>query len=710
MRTQVQKLKQDKQVSSQNLRNIGIAAHIDAGKTTLSERFLFYTGRIHKMGEVHAKGTPAATMDSGKIEIDMGITISSAATRCQWGEYAINLIDTPGHVDFTIEVERSLRVLDGAVMALCAVGGVQSQTLTVDRQIRRYQLPRIAFINKMDRAGANPGRVVDELRQRLGLNAHTLQAPLFEGGDIVGVLDLVRRRAIYFDGEFGQVLRDVEVPPENREFVLARRQELFEALAEVDEEIARIFLEERDATATELEAAIRRATLALRFTPVLLGSAYKNVGVQPLLDAVCAYLPTPDERLNRAFDQDQNEAEVELVSDPDLPLVMLAFKTRQTPQGLLVYGRIYQGRVKAGEQIWNVNRARESRVSRIVRMHADKMEALEWAQAGDVVAFPGLDCASGDSFTGDKARLTLASMFVPEPVVSLAVESEGRDSYKALAKALEKFCREDPTFRFRMDSETGGLVISGMGELHLEIYLRRMADEFGLQVRTGPPGVAYRETPSVRAQFDYLLKKQDGGQGQYARIVGYMEPVNSSDDEFAEGDDNATNSDFEFLDLTTGGCIPREFMKGVRAGFEGLLDAGTLRGSPVIGLRVVITDGETHSKDSSEMAFRHCAEIVFRETFGRTAPVILEPIMRVDIEGPEEFLGSITALVNRRRGLIRMSQSDGARCRIEALAPLAELFGFAGVLRSATRGQADFGMEFQKYERGPAERLKASNT
>lgn len=672
------------------LRNIGIAAHIDAGKTTLSERILFYAGRIHRMGEVHtaAQGT-ATTMDHNPQEIQMGITIQSAATRFDWKEHTFHLIDTPGHVDFTVEVERSLRVMDGAVLVLCAVGGVQPQTRTVDRQMRRYELPRIAFVNKLDRVGADPERVIGELREKLGLNARALQIPVDYGdGGLGALVDLVTERLVTFHGDQGRDVRDAPLPAELGDETRARRADLIEAVAELDERMAEAYLAGTPVSADELQAAIRRATLALRFTPVLLGAAFKNRGVQSLLDAVAAYLPAPEERATIAYGP---EGEESLLSGrPDAAAVLFAFKSEESKQNSYAWVRLYQGRIRPGDRLRNARTGELQRIARIVRLHAGRQEETDLLESGDIGACFGLAAASGDTYTAPGLNLRLTELFVAAPVITLAIEPADREAEKRFARTLAKLAAEDPTLRIVRDAESGQTLMQGMGELHLQIKRERMATEFGCATVAGAPRVAYRETVTRRAEFDVLWKKQEGGQGQYARIAGYLEPLGSDADE-----------EFEFRSEVRGGSIPSEFIPACRRGFAEQLEAGLLLGAPVKGLRVVVVDGDAHVKDSSDLAFRNCARECFREAYGRAGPVALEPLMRVTIEGPADFQGGMIGLLQQRRGVVMGLEQSSDISRIEAEAPVAEMFGFAGPLRSATRGMGEFSMEFARYARVP---------
>jgi elongation factor G len=669
-------------VDLHRLRNIGISAHIDSGKTTLTERVLYYTRRIRAIHDVKGKDGVGAKMDSMELERERGITIQSAATHCTWRDHHINIIDTPGHVDFTIEVERSLRVLDGAVLVLCGVAGVQSQTLTVDRQMRRYRVPRLVFVNKLDRSGANPFRVVTELREKLKLNAVLLQVPIGVEAEHEGVVDLVTMRAVYFDGEFGERIREGDVPAAILPEAERRRQELLDAAAMFDDTLLEAVLEDR-ATPEMIREAVRRGTVAMQLCPVLVGSAYKNRGVQPLLDAVTYYLPDPTEVSNDASDLERGEERFPIRVDPGDKLIALAFKLEEGRFGQLTYVRLYQGTLRRGDTIYNSRTDRETRVGRLVRMHADEMEEIESAGAGDIVALFGIDCASGDTFTSGRWRVALGSIHVPEAVVHLSIKPKDRATEAKLAKALARFTKEDPTFRTRVDEESGQTIVSGMGELHLDVYVERMRREYGAEVEVGAPQVAYREAISQRANFDYVHKKQTGGSGQYGRVSGYIEPLESGD--------------FEFVNEVRMGAIAAEYIPSVEKGFRAMLRKGQLIGFPVTGLRVVLNDGAMHSVDSSDNAFQAAARGAFRQVYGLAKPQILEPIMSVAVEGPGEFQGAFVKTVLQRRGMIVGTTEAEGFVRVEADVPLSEMFGYSTDLRSASQGKAEYTMEFSRY-------------
>jgi elongation factor G len=665
------------------LRNIGISAHIDSGKTTLTERILFYTQRIHRIKEVRGKDGGGATME---LERERGITITSAATHCEWAGHRINIIDTPGHVDFTIEVERSLRVLDGAILVLCGVAGVQSQSMTVDRQMRRYRVPRIAFINKLDRSGANPQRVVNQLREKLRHNAVLMQLPMGLEAKHEGIVDLVAMKALYFEGGSGEKVREAEIPDALRDEAEAARENMLDAVSMFSDELTEAILEEK-VTEELIQQAVRRGTLSLELTPVFLGSAYKNKGVQPLLDAVAHYLPSPLEVENSGVDLANNEAPIALSTDPNKPLVALAFKLEEGRYGQLTYLRVYQGRLERGANILNSRTRKRHKVGRLVRMHADDMEEIEASGAGDIVAIFGIECASGDTFTDESVLVAMSSMHVPDPVIALSLKADQKHQAN-LAKALGRFTREDPTFRTYVDDESGETIISGMGELHLDVYVERMRREYGVSVETGAPQVAYREALSQRAEFNYTHKKQTGGSGQYARVAGYVEPA-------GEG------QDFEFVNEVRGGAIPTEFIPSVEKGLQASLQKGGLIGFPVIGVRVVVNDGQAHSVDSSDMAFQTAARDAFREVYPRAKPIILEPVMKLAVEGPVEFQGQVLKTIMQRRGNVIGTTEDAGFCQVEAEVPLAEMFGYATDLRSATQGKAEFSLEFARYLPAP---------
>jgi len=679
------------------IRNIGISAHIDSGKTTLTERILFYTGRIHAIHEVRGKDGVGAKMDSMDLEREKGITIQSAATYCVWKgskeqleDININIIDTPGHVDFTIEVERALRVLDGAILVLDSGKGVQSQSITVDRQMKRYRVPRIAFVNKMDNPGANYERVADMLKEKLGHHPVKLQVPIGAEDKFQGLIDPILGKAYFFEGEDGEIVKEVDVPAEFAEKTKQAREEIVQQVADVDDALAEKFINEEPVSNDELKAAIRRATLALKMTPVMCGSAIKNKGVQLLLDGVVAYLPNPMEVVNEGHDQDANEAKVVIQSDSSKPFVGLAFKLQQDKYGQLTYFRIYQGSVTSGDTIYNIsNERRKVRVPRMFRMHSDDREELQTAEAGDIVAFYGVEASSGETFTDGKVNYTLTSMHVPAAVISLAVAPKDRSAETNFSKALNRFTKEDPTFRVHQDEESQQTIISGMGELHLDIYMERMRREYNCDVIAGKPQVAYRETVTQRSEIAYTHKKQTGGSGQYGKIGGFMEPLPS----------DAVEA-YEFVDEIVGGAIPKEFIGACDKGFKEAIKKGALIGFPIVGVRVTINDGASHAVDSSEMAFKTAALMGFREAYSGAKPTILEPIMKVEVEAPVEFQGSVVGQVNQRRGVILETKSDDV-VTITAQVPLNTMFGYSTDLRSATQGKGNYTMEFAHYAAVP---------
>tara|TARA_B100000686_G_scaffold346584_1_gene433570 strand:- start:1596 stop:3815 length:2220 start_codon:yes stop_codon:yes gene_type:complete len=711
-------------MSIENLRNIGISAHIDSGKTTLSERILFYAGRLHRMEEVHDGG--GATMDHMDLEQERGITITSAATCVDWGQHQINLIDTPGHVDFTVEVERSLRVLDGAVLVLCGVGGVQSQSLTVDRQIKRYGVPRVIFINKLDRTGADPMRVCEEVRARLGVTAVLMQLPIGLGADLQGVVDLVTMQSVYFDGNNGEDLRREAIPESMQDEAAVAREEMLEQLAMFDDELMELCLEDREISEEMIHRIVRRATIDLAIAPVFLGSAYRNKGVQPLLDAVVGYLPSPGDCETTAYASSQSPAitqvdeadetgqpeeeldsdseeidqavqaqegdqnEIQLQPDPSATLVAMTFKIVDDAFGQLTFTRIYQGTLERGGTYYNQRTRRKERFSRIYRMHAENREEVDRAEAGDIVAVMGIEANSGDTYASIRDFCTLEGMFVPEPVIGVAVRPQDRLDEDRLTQALQRFRREDPTFRVATDPETNEVVIKGMGELHLEVYLERIRREYKVVVESGAPQVAYREAPTRAADFNYRHKKQTGGAGQFAHIVGRLDVFDGTDDE-----------PFEFEDNIVGGRIPRQYIPSIEKGFQGCLEKGPVARYPVIGVRVELNDGSYHEVDSSDKAFQTAAAACFRENFRKMKPVLLEPIMNIEIECPRDFQGAVTGDLNSRRGMVLSSDMAGEICTICAQVPLSETFGYATDLRSLSQGQATFTMELDCYRRVP---------
>ncbi len=685
------------------VRNIGISAHIDSGKTTLTERILYYTARIHAIHEVKGKDGVGAKMDSMELERERGITIQSAATFCQWppdakakaimsvpgspitDQHHINIIDTPGHVDFTIEVERSLRVLDGAIMVLCGVAGVQSQSYTVDRQMRRYKVPRIAFVNKLDRTGANPFRVRDQLREKLKLHPVLIQLPIGLEDKLEGVIDLIEMVSFKFFGDNGEQIERGPIDADMVEQAQTARDEMLDQLSMVNDELTEAILEDK-VTPTLLRKCLRDSTIALKCTPVMLGSALGNKGVQLLLDGVCNFLPEPRDVENIALDLSKEEEPVVLPCDPKQPLVMLAFKLEDGRYGQLTYVRIYSGEVRKDDFIVNSRNGKKVKVGRLVRMHSDDKEDIVEASAGDICALFGIDCNSGDTFTDGTVNYAMTSMFIPSAVISVAIKAKDSGSEINMSKALNRFTREDPTFKCWVDPESNETIVAGMGELHLDVYIERMKREYKAEVVTSPPQVAYRETIGQRVEFNYTHKKQTGGSGQYGRVAGYAEPF---------------DGDFEFADEIKGGAIPREFIPSCEKGFKSMIAKSPRLGVPVVGLRVALNDGQSHAVDSSDNAFQEAARGAFREFFTRAKPKILEPIMKVSIEGPAEFAGNMLSLIMQRRGIVLGSTEEDGNSRVDAEVPLADMFGFSTPLRSATQGKSEFTMEFAKYSEVP---------
>ncbi|MBW1649809.1 MAG: elongation factor G [Deltaproteobacteria bacterium] len=668
----------------QKVRNIGISAHIDSGKTTLTERILFYTDRIHTIHDVKGKDGVGATMDSMELEKERGITIASAATYCQWSGHEINIIDTPGHVDFTIEVERALRVLDGAILVLCAVGGVQSQSITVDQQMKRYKAPCIAFINKCDRSGASPFRAIKQLKEKLGHNAVALQIPIGLEADFKGVMDLVKMKAIYFEGSNGEEVKIEDIPDNLVAEAEAKREELIDAASIFSDPLTEAALEDR-VTETLLIDAVRIGTLRRELTPVLLGSAYKNKGVQPLLDAVGYYLPSPDEVKNEALDMDNDEMSIELKADINEPLAAYAFKLEDGRYGQLTYVRVYQGKLAKGDTVFNIRVGKKVKIGRLVKLHANQMEDVEAINAGHIGALFGIECSSGDTFVSLGSNFSMTSMFVPDPVISLAIFAKDNKNQINMSKALNRFTKEDPTFKTFINQDTNETIIEGMGELHLEVYIERMRREYGAEIDTGKPQVAYKETITRKAVFNYVHKKQTGGAGQFGRIAGWIEPV--------------TDEDFVFENKIKGGAIPIQFIPACEKGFRESIKKGPKHKFPVTGIKIVVNDGASHAVDSSEMAFFAAAKGAFLEGYAKASPIVLEPIMKVVVESSAEFQGPVIGSLNQRRGIIIGSHDEGAFCFIEAQVPLSEMFGYSTVLRSLTKGTAQFTMEFTTYRK-----------
>ena len=673
-----------------NTRNIGISAHIDSGKTTLTERILYYAGKIHKIEEVRGKGS-GATMDHMELEKEKGITITSAATTVNWDDKKINIIDTPGHVDFTVEVERSLRVLDGAILVLCGVAGIQSQSITVDRQMKRYKVPRLAFINKLDRMGANPEKGIQGIRDVLGLNAVAMQIPIGLEDHLEGVVDLISMKAIYFDGEKGDDIRYEEIPEHLQEQAQQSRNDMLEAVSMFDDQMMEDLLEEKEISETAIHDAVCKGVQTLEFCPVFLGSAFKNRGVQPLLDAITRYLPSPlDAVPSQATDLDSGE-KLTLECDPDKPTIAMAFKLTEEQFGQLTYTRIYQGSLNKGDQIVNSRTGRKLRVGRMVRMHSNDRENTDHAEAGDIIAMVGVECASGDTFCGEGIKVTCESIFAPDPVISLAVRGEDNDQQMKMSKALGRFMREDPTFHVRTDEESGETVISGMGELHLDIYIERMRREYAVDVIVGAPQVNYREAITSTAEFDHLHKKQTGGSGQYAGVTGMIEPL-------AEDHENG----FEFVNQIFGGAIPSEHIPACEKGFKDVMSKGPLAAFPMVGVKVTLNDGKYHDVDSSDLAYQLAARTAMRDAVKKSSPVLMEPVMKVEVETPSDFQGSVIGDLSSRRGVVYGTEVNGDDTVINAGVPLGEMFGYATQLRSLTSGKANYSMEFEKYNRCPA--------
>ena len=674
-------------------RNIGISAHIDSGKTTLTERILYFTNRIHAIHEVRGKDGVGATMDSMELERERGITIQSAATYATWKDITLNIIDTPGHVDFTVEVERSLRVLDGAILVLCGVAGVQSQSITVDRQMRRYNVPRLAFVNKCDRSGANPFRVCDQLREKLKLNSVMMVIPIGLEDKIKGVVDLVRMRAVYFEGERGKIVREDDIPAELMDQAKEYREKLLDNISQYSEEMTDLLLEEKEIPEELIKKTVREATISLTLCPVYCGSAYKDVGVQVLLDAVGDYLPSPYDVTNTALDLDNNEAKIELIPEDDKPLVAYAFKLEDGRFGQLSYIRVYQGTLKKGMTIYNMSTKKKHTVGRLCRMHADNMEEIEQSRSGDIVALFGIDCASGTTFTDGKLNVNMTSMFVPNPVIELVIEAKNRDQLSNLSKGLNRFTKEDPTFRVEVDKESGQTIIKGMGELHLDVYIERLRREYGVDLQTGNPQVAYRETITKASKFDYTHKKQTGGSGQYAKVQGMIEPLVQ-----AEGEEQ---KNYEFVSEIVGGAISKDFIPACDKGFQSSMENGGLIGFPIVNVRVRLQDGQMHEVDSSDMAFMIASRMAFRQAYANAGATILEPVMKVEVETPAEFQGAVLGNLNQRRGMIQGSSENNGYAVLIAEVPLSEMFGYATELRSMTQGKAEFTMEFARYGEVP---------
>ena len=673
-------------VSLENTRNIGVMAHIDAGKTTFSERVLFHTGKIHKIGETH---DGAAQMDWMAQEQERGITITSAATTAYWKGHRINVIDTPGHVDFTVEVSRSLRVLDGAVTVLDAQAGVEPQTETVWRQATEYSVPRIVFVNKMDKTGADFLFSVDSLDKRLGANAHPIQLPIGAESDFKGIVDLVTKKAyLYKDGDVNEDADEIEIPDYLKEDVEVYRTELIEAVADFDEEVMELYLMEEEITPELLKKAIRKATLSVQFFPVLCGTAFKNKGVVKVLDAIIDYLPSPVEVPEiKGHDMDGNE--IVVPSSDDAPFSALAFKVMTDPYvGKLTFFRVYSGKLEAGSYVLNATKDRKERVGRILLMHANNRTEIKEVHAGDIAAAVGLkDTVTGDTMCAENSPVVLETMVFPEPVISVAIEPKTKGDQDKMGVALAKLAEEDPTFKTYTDHETGQTIISGMGELHLDIIVDRMKREFKVEANVGAPQVSYRETISVPAEVEGKFVRQSGGRGQYGHCVVNFEPN--------------PGKGFEFVDEIVGGVIPREYIPAVEKGLRNALDNGNLAGYPTIDIKARLTFGSYHDVDSSQIAFEVAAGMAFKASKEKCAPVLLEPVTLVEVTVPEEYVGNVIGDLSTRRGRIDGQEQRGNVQAVRAFVPLAEMFGYATALRSNTQGRGNYTMQFDHYEECP---------
>ena len=676
-----------REIALEKTRNIGIMAHIDAGKTTTTERILFYTGKIHRVGETHEG---AAQMDWMEQEQERGITITSAATTCHWKEHRINVIDTPGHVDFTAEVERSLRILDGAVAVFCAKGGVEPQSETVWRQADKYHVPRICFVNKMDIIGANFYRVVDMIKDRLKANPVPVQLPIGEEDTFVGIVDLVNMNAIIYEDDLGKKINIVEIPEEMKDLAEEYRENLLESISEHDDELMMKYLEGEDITPEDIKKVIRKATIDGKITPVLCGSAYKNKGVQPLLDAIVDYLPSPvDIPPVKGVSVDGDE-ELERISSDDEAFSALAFKIVTDPYvGKLAYVRVYSGVLRSGSYVYNATKGKKERIGRILQMHANKREEISELYAGDIAAIVGLkNTTTGDTLCDESKPIVLESMEFPDPVIEVAIEPKSKASQEKMSQALAKLAEEDPTFRTYTNEETGQTIIAGMGELHLEIIVDRLLREFKVEANVGSPQVAYRETITVPVEAEGKYIRQSGGHGQYGHVKIKVEPQ-----EAGKG--------YEFVNKIVGGVIPKEFIPAVDNGIQEAMDSGILGGYPVVDIKVTLYDGSYHEVDSSEMAFKIAASMALRDALQRAKPVLLEPIMKVEVIVPEEYMGDVIGDINSRRGRIEgMESRDGVQV-VKAYVPLGEMFGYATDLRSNTQGRAVYTMQFDHYEQVP---------
>ncbi|CAD8048771.1 unnamed protein product [Paramecium primaurelia] len=683
------------------IRNIGVSAHIDSGKTTFSERVLYYGGRIHEIHEVKGADSAGATMDFMELEKEKGITIQSAATHLKWKGHQVNLIDTPGHVDFTIEVERALRVLDGGVLLICGVAGVQPQTLTVHKQMSRYKVPRIIFINKLDRMGANPWSAIQSIRKRLSLTVAAVQIPIGQDQTFNGLVDLIKMKAYFFEGLKGEDVKETEIPERYLEEAKEKRQELIETLGSIDPEIEDLYLNEQPISEEKLKSSIRKNCQEHKFYPVFMGSAYKNKGVQLALDGVVDYLPAPEEKQNFGFQisQDQKEEKkIEFKTDPKLPFVGYAFKLEENKFGQLTYVRVYQGKLKKGDYVYNMKTKKRVKVARMAKMHANQMEEINDVEAGDIFAVFGVDCSSGDTLVyGDmNYQVLCSSMFVPQPVMSLSIKPTKKEYSARFQKALSKFQREDPTFNVDMDKESEEIIISGMGELHLQIYAERMRREFEIDVQLGQPTVNYRETITQKQQFDYLHKKQSGGAGQYAKVIGYMEPLQLEEGQFSN----------QFENHVIGTSIPNEYITAVEKGFYESVDKGPLTGYPVVNVRFVLEGGETHVVDSSSNAFMTATKYAFAQTFRQAGPEILEPVMAVEIMVPAPSYQQAMVGIAKRRGSVTNTESRGDMFVLNADVPLSQMFGYATELRGFTSGQGEFSLEYKRHDPVPPNEIE----
>ncbi|HHV46342.1 MAG TPA: elongation factor G [Tissierellia bacterium] len=669
-------------------RNIGIMAHIDAGKTTTTERILFYTGKIHKIGETHEG---AAQMDWMEQEQERGITITSAATTCHWKNHRINIIDTPGHVDFTAEVERSLRVLDGAVAIFCAKGGVEPQSETVWRQADKYHIPRVAFVNKMDIIGANFYRVVDMIKERLKANPVPIQLPIGKEDSFVGIIDLIEMNARIYKDDLGQEIDIVEIPEDLRDLAEEYREKLLENVAEYDEELMMKYLEGEEISPEEIKKALRAATISVKLIPVLCGSSYKNKGVQPLLDAIVDLLPSPaDIPAIKGFDDDGEETLERHPSD-DEPFAALAFKIVADPYvGKLAYFRVYSGTLKAGSYVYNPTKGKKERIGRILRMHANKREEIDEVYAGDIAAAVGLKfTTTGDTLCDENNPIILESMEFPDPVIEVAIEPKTKASQEKMTMALAKLAEEDPTFKTFTNEETGQIIIAGMGELHLDIIVDRLLREFKVEANVGNPQVAYRESISIPSEADTKYVRQSGGRGQYGHVKIRVEP-------------QEPGKGYEFVNQIVGGAIPKEYIPAVDNGIQEAMQSGILGGYPVVDVKVTLYDGSYHEVDSSEMAFKIAGSMAFKEAMAKAKPILLEPIMKVEVIVPEEYMGDVIGDINSRRGRIEGMESREGVQVVRAFVPLAEMFGYATDLRSKTQGRAVYTMQFDHYAQVPS--------